>query len=122
MTLHLARTIVAPVLLWGFPEARTGGPLRLNSLGGIIRAAAVLRGAGIPFRYLYAAPDDPGVVGRLAELRLTAAVHFARPIGDVLAAIMALGLEHGLGIANGDHLPALRSLAARRGIPVVEIA
>ena len=122
MTLRLVRTIVASVLLWGFPEARTGGPLRLNLPGGIIRAAAVPHGAGIPFRCRYAASDDPGVVGRPAELRLTTAVHFARPIGDVLAAIMALGLAHGLGIANGDHLPALRSLAAQRGIPAVEIA
>ncbi len=47
---------------------------------------------------------------------------YARSIGDVFAAIMALGLEHGLGIANCDHHPALRSLAAQRGIRVVEIA
>lgn len=214
-TLRLAWAIGAPVVLWGFPEARTGGPLRLNSLCGITQAAAALHGAGVPFRYLYAAPDEPGIDGRLTRYRLpviealaprrgdadaegtsrllldltgepalfmdlveidpatdtgvlwrgdddaatlrpgritlaqlsgagdrtaliisgaeivaappsfsgtSGVVRFARPVGEVLDTIMALGLEHGLGIAYGDHLPALRSLAAQRGIPAVEIA
>lgn len=51
----------APLLLWAFPEDRTGGRLRLNSLCGINLAGYVLRRAGRPYRYLYAGPTarDP---------------------------------------------------------------
>ncbi len=56
----------APLLLWAFPEDRTGGRLRLNSLCGINLAGYVLRRAGRPYRYLYA--------GSSARDRLAAAL------------------------------------------------
>ncbi len=46
-----------PVLLWGVPEERTGGRLRLNSLCGINLAAHSLKRAKYPYEYVYAAPD-----------------------------------------------------------------
>ena len=67
MTVRLARAIGAPVVLWGFPEGRTGGRLRLNALSGINLAAHALGRTEIRCRYVYAAPDDPAVGDRLAE-------------------------------------------------------
>ena len=58
MLLALAENVAAPVLLWGFPEARWGGRPRLNSLCGINLAAHALGHAGRPYGYLYAAADD----------------------------------------------------------------
>ena len=62
MTVRLARAVGAPVVLWGFPEGRTGSRLRLNSLSGINLAAHALGRTDIRCRYLHAAPDDPAVV------------------------------------------------------------
>jgi hypothetical protein len=67
LTVRLAHAIETPVVLWGFPEPRTGGRLRLNSLCGINLAAHALGRAEIACRYLYAAPEDPAVAGWLAE-------------------------------------------------------
>ena len=47
MTVKLAETIAAPLLFWSFPEARTGGRLRLNSLCGINLASHALGKSGI---------------------------------------------------------------------------
>ena len=35
MTVKLAKTFDVPILFWSFPEKRTGGRLRLNSLCGV---------------------------------------------------------------------------------------
>jgi hypothetical protein len=66
MTVRLARAIGAPVVLWGFPEPRTGGRLRLNSLCGINLAAHALGRTEIACRYVHASPDDPSAGDRLA--------------------------------------------------------
>jgi L-fucose isomerase-like protein len=65
MTVRLARAVKAPLVLWAFPEPRSGGRLRLNSLCGINLAAHALGLAGLSYRYLYEAPDDPAVGDRL---------------------------------------------------------
>jgi len=59
MTVKLAETFDAPLLLWSFPEDRTGGRLRLNSLCGINLAAHALGKAGLRCDYLHLRPDDP---------------------------------------------------------------
>lgn len=61
----LASAPSVPVVLWGFPEARTGRRLLLNSLCGINLTAAALRSQGLDVRYLYAHPSDPDVLVRL---------------------------------------------------------
>ncbi|MEE8485773.1 MAG: hypothetical protein V3S38_04370 [Acidimicrobiia bacterium] len=48
-----------PVVLWAFPENRTGGRLRLNSFCGINLAAYALTNDGRDYRWLYRSPDDP---------------------------------------------------------------
>ena len=64
----LAAATEAPVLLWAFPEERSGGRLRLNSLCGINLAAYLLRTAARDVRHLYADPDDPTTAARLNAL------------------------------------------------------
>jgi L-fucose isomerase-like protein len=49
----------APVVLWAFPEDRTGGRLRLNSFCGINLAGYTLTRLGRGYRWMHLAPDDP---------------------------------------------------------------
>lgn len=55
-----------PIVLWGFPEPRTGERLRLNSLCGINLTAYELRRRGHDVRWLYVDPSDPTAGGQLA--------------------------------------------------------
>ncbi len=58
----LAATTDAPLVLWAFPEERTGGRLRINSLCGINLAGFALRQQGRSYRWLYRLPSDPHAV------------------------------------------------------------
>jgi L-fucose isomerase-like protein len=58
MTVKLADCIDAPVLLWSFPEPRSGGRLRLNSVCGINLAAHALARAGQTFSFLHRDADE----------------------------------------------------------------
>lgn len=49
-------------------------------------------------------------------------VRFDRPAAEVGRRIMEEGLEHHFALAYGDHRPALRSIAARWDLPVLELA
>jgi L-fucose isomerase-like protein len=49
-------------------------------------------------------------------------VRFDRPAAEVCRTIMDEGLEHHFALAYGDHRPALRAVAARWGLPVLELA
>jgi len=55
----LATTTDAPLVLWAFPEERTGGRLRINSLCGINLAGFALAQNRRPYRWLYRHPEDP---------------------------------------------------------------
>lgn len=78
MTKALADAFDVPLVFWSFPEDRTGGRLRLNSLCGINLAAFVLGRAGRKFGYLYRRADDPAAPDELARVlagERTAATH-----------------------------------------------
>ena len=62
------------VVLWAFPEDRTGGRLRLNSLCGINLAGFALREADAPYNYLYRAPNDPEALDELRRAMSAEAV------------------------------------------------
>lgn len=66
-TLASALTEVAsvPIVLWGFPEPRTGDRLRLNSLCGINLAGFELLRHHRDVRFLYVDPDHSGALDRL---------------------------------------------------------
>jgi L-fucose isomerase-like protein len=49
-------------------------------------------------------------------------VRFDRPAAEVHETIMQEGLEHHFALAYGDHKPALRAIAARWKLPVLELA
>ena len=49
-------------------------------------------------------------------------IRFAKPAAQVAQTIMEEGLEHHFALAYGDHKPALRAIAARWNIPVLELA
>ena len=68
VAVHLAKHIDAPLLLWGLPEALTGGRLRLNSFCGINLAAHALRRNGYDYDYLYAPPEDGAAVRQVTRL------------------------------------------------------
>lgn len=68
MTRELAAAIEAPLILWAFPEDRTGERLRLNALCGINLAAHALRRMGRDFSYLYLRADDRRAPAELQRL------------------------------------------------------
>ncbi len=49
-------------------------------------------------------------------------IRFDRPAGEVCATLMREGLEHHFALAYGDHRPALRAMAERFGVPLLELA
>ncbi|UWQ22636.1 hypothetical protein [Jannaschia sp. W003] len=61
------------------------------------------------------------VAAPMAFTGTSGTVRFDAPAADVLADVMASGLEHHLALAYGDHAPALRGVAAHLGIPVLEL-
>ncbi len=68
MTKVLAKATNAPLVFWSFPEERTGGRLRLNSLCGINLAAYALRREGHDPAFMYRRVDDPGAAQELRGL------------------------------------------------------
>ena len=58
MTVELGKAIQAPLVMWSFPEERTGGRLRLNSFCGVNLAAHALSRNNISLDYVHGAPDD----------------------------------------------------------------
>ncbi len=68
MTVQLARECGVPIALWGLPEPRIGGRLRLNAYCGINLAAHALGKAGIEPRWLFAKPDAADIADRLHQL------------------------------------------------------
>lgn len=74
MTLEIARQVKAPLVLWSFPETRSGGRLRLNSFCGINLAAHALSRAGLKYDYVHGQPADPKAVNQLLTMARAAAV------------------------------------------------
>ncbi|WP_169238635.1 L-fucose/L-arabinose isomerase family protein [Candidatus Roseilinea sp. NK_OTU-006] len=79
---------------------------RLSQSGGDLR---LVIGGG---EMLAAPPSFSGTSGVL---------RFDRPVGDVLATIMAEGLEHHIALAYGDHTAALRALARMLDMPTLSL-
>ena len=75
MTVQLAETLDTPMLFWSFPEERTGGRLRLNSLCGINLASHALGKSDIRCDYLHINPQDKRA---LEELQARISAHHAR--------------------------------------------
>ncbi|MDX2344733.1 MAG: fucose isomerase [Acidimicrobiia bacterium] len=68
MTEAIGARFDAPIILWSFPEERTGGRLRLNSFCGLNLAAYALINAGSDFGYVHRYADDAAAVGDIEQL------------------------------------------------------
>ena len=68
MTVRIAKENLAPLAIWAVPEPRVGSRLRLNSFCGLNLASHALGLAGIPLRWLYAAPDAPLIADHIGAL------------------------------------------------------
>lgn len=81
-----------PTAMWSFPEARTGGRLRLNSFCGVNLACHALSREAINVQTLHGLPDDSRVINELQQLAQAAAIvkRFKQ------AKVMVIG-EHPLG-------------------------
>jgi L-fucose isomerase-like protein len=60
-----------PVVLWAFPEDRTGGRLRLNSFCGINLAGHALTNRGRDYHWLYRSADDDTAAAEIKDLLVT---------------------------------------------------
>jgi L-fucose isomerase-like protein len=65
MVKRIAEEIEARLALWAFPEPRTGGRLRLNSLCGVNLAAHALAKSGHEYGWVHCAPDAPEARARI---------------------------------------------------------
>jgi len=114
MTLQTAEKIDAPLLLWGLPEKRTGGRLRLNSFCGINLAAHALRRGNRPYDYVYTHPGDPKALEKIGILASAGKVR--RKLRQ--ARIGRVG-EHPVGFESC--LFNREGLKSRLGVEVVQI-
>ena len=67
MTVALAKAVDAPVMFWSFPEPRTGGRLRLNTICGVNLAAHALSKAGFAYDFVHKPADDPSALAEVDE-------------------------------------------------------
>ncbi len=109
----IGRKIRAPIALWGFPEPRLGGRLRLNAFCGINLAAYALRRLGRQYRYLLQSPISNGIADALVDLlgapNLEPGVHAVpdpagmRPEAVARAEAVAAELSGSRVAVIGDH-------------------
>ncbi|RYH08624.1 L-fucose/L-arabinose isomerase family protein [Tropicimonas sp. IMCC6043] len=94
-------------LLYQFPLKP--GPVTFLRISQAFGRTKMVLGAGEMLRRPMAFTGTSGVV------------RFTRPVGEVLADIIASGLEHHMALAYGDHRATLRATAAELGLPLLEI-
>jgi L-fucose isomerase-like protein len=70
------RLVGVPVVLWAFPEDRTGGRLRLNSFCGINLAGYTLTRMGRGYRWVHLAPDNPDAPGAVSQAAVAGPTEF----------------------------------------------
>lgn len=71
---EIAGKLEVPLLLWTFPEARTGGRLRLNSFCGVNLAAHTLSRKGKSLENVHGAPDSKEVLKQIQDAATAAAI------------------------------------------------
>nr|WP_321524483.1 L-fucose/L-arabinose isomerase family protein [uncultured Cohaesibacter sp.] len=74
MTVELGKQIDAPLVMWSFPEARTGGRLRLNSFCGVNLASHALSRNDLAIDYIHDDPDSQAAQQQLMVLARAGAV------------------------------------------------
>ncbi len=102
MTVQIARDAKTPIALWGLPEPRIGGRLRLNAYCGINLAAHALGRAGASHGWLYADPGAPGLADSLRALAQPPARTAAR--ARAVVAAEDAGADRALAALSGSRI------------------
>ncbi len=71
---EIASRLEVPLVLWTFPEARTGGRLRLNSFCGVNLAAHTLSRKGKHLENVHGAPDSKDALQQIQDAATAAAI------------------------------------------------
>lgn len=95
----IGRQLDTPLVLWAFPEARTGGRLRLNSFCGINLAGHALNLDGRRYHYLYTPPDDKGVGDELRRMAGVEPPKWGDHVVPDVASLSADAVERARGVA-----------------------
>jgi L-fucose isomerase-like protein len=109
---EIADTLAVPLVLWTYPEARTGGRLRLNSFCGVNLAAHTLSRAGKTLENVHGAPDSKDALQQIQDAATAAAI--VRQLSG--AKILVVG-EHPAGFDACNYDPG--ELRARFGVEAV---
>ncbi len=131
MTAALAEEFSAPMFMWSFPEPRTGGRLRLNTVCGLNLAGHALARHGRRLGFAHRKADDPAALAeigaaarasavkrRLAETRI--GVIGAHPVGFDSCRYDAAALKHRFGITV-EAIDHSAFLERARGVTVEEV-
>ena len=106
MTVELGKEVDGLLVMWSFPEARTGGRLRLNSFCGVNLASHALSRNNLSIDYIHDAPDSAAARDRLMVLARAGAV-----VNDLQGARMKLVGHHPDGFDacnfNAEQLKAI---------------
>ncbi len=92
---RIADRIDAPMVVWSFPEERTGERLRLNSLCGANLAAYLLRRRGALVRFVHVDPTDPNAGELVREALETANEPVAAATREEAATVVGVPVHVG---------------------------
>ena len=109
---EIAGKLTVPLVLWTFPEARTGGRLRLNSFCGVNLAAHTLSRKGQSLENVHGAPDSKEALQQVQDAATAAAI--VRQLSR--ARILVVG-EHPTGFDACNYRPD--EIRARFGVESV---
>ena len=108
----IAQTLDVPLVLWTFPEPRTGGRLRLNSFCGANLASHTLSRRGRALENVHGAPDSADAVAQILDAARAAAV-----VRDLARSRILVVGEHPTGFDACNYTP--EEVRSRFGVETV---
>jgi L-fucose isomerase-like protein len=108
----IAERLDVPLVVWTFPEERTGGRLRLNSFCGVNLASHTLSRRGRTLENVHGAPDSAAALEAIAVAAKAAAI-----VNDLRHAKILVVGEHPTGFDACNYRPD--ELAERFGVKTV---
>lgn len=96
----IAQTLDVPLVLWTFPEPRTGGRLRLNSFCGANLASHTLSRRGGSLENVHGAPDSAEATAQIGDAARAAAI-----VRDLARSRILVVGEHPTGFDACNYTP-----------------